>query len=65
MVHISAILLIICIIEWIIIFWFRRNSGKKIDIEETVTFFRNFWGEICFIRNSNKYYRTVLREYIF
>ena len=45
MVHISAILLIICIIEWIIIFWFRRNSGKKIDIEETVTFFRNFWGK--------------------
>lgn len=45
MVHISAILLIICIIEWIIIFWFRRNSGKKIDIEETVTFFRNFGGK--------------------
>ena len=48
MVHISAILLIICIIEWIIIFWFRRNSGKKIDIKKLLHFFVIFGGNLFY-----------------
>lgn len=44
MKYICAILLVICIGEGIGILWFKRNIDKKIDIEETVRFFRNFWG---------------------
>ncbi len=44
MKYICGILFVICIAEGIIICWFRRNIEKKINIEETVRFFRDFWG---------------------
>ena len=44
MVYICIILGIICITEFIVILWLRRAEKKKLDIEDTIRFYKRMWG---------------------
>jgi ABC-type multidrug transport system fused ATPase/permease subunit len=48
MIHICAILLIICICEGIAISYFLKSKKENLDIEEKISFFRDFWGKFVF-----------------
>lgn len=43
-----VILSVICIVETIYILWIKNAKTKKINVEDTIKFFRNLWGSFVF-----------------
>lgn len=48
MLHICVLLIIVCLIEFVIIFWMRNAKVRNKNIENTIEFFRSLWGKFTF-----------------